>query len=182
MNVRLWISTFQGVSLARKCLPRKLLMVVDLKDPDCGFNHSSAMVGFNYKKIKTLWPRGRSCFLRDSPSSWVMQRGKKPKMELSGNKKLKINAAAPLAGGRRDRSDTWVQHQGARIIWGKQKRRGFERQKRASNKIWTLQISRVFRKTEVSLISLSREQSICNYHHKAMRRVKGEGVLVHLCL
>lgn len=56
---------------------------MDLKVPDCGFNHSPITVGFYLQKDKKpLWAVERMV---------LGQVHRKIKMELSGNGKLKIN-------------------------------------------------------------------------------------------
>lgn len=88
-----------------------------MKDPDCGFNHNSVTVGFIYKKIKTFVSQGKELF-HERCSIFLGNAEQKTKMELSGNKKLKINVTCS-AGRREGRQIGYlVQHQGTRDIWG----------------------------------------------------------------
>lgn len=57
-------------------------VIMDLKVPDCGFNHSHITVDFYLQKDKTFVGWGKDGF---GVSPW------KIKIELSGNGKLKIN-------------------------------------------------------------------------------------------
>lgn len=112
-----------------------------------------------------------SCFTRDIPSSWVMQRKKKKHRNGIIRKQEAKNKCGVLCWQEGGETDPILgSPSGCQKHLGKQKRRDSRRQKRASSKIGRLQISQVFRKTEVSPMSLSREQSICNYHHATPQR------------
>lgn len=66
------------------------LIVVELKNPDCGFNHRRMMVAFYQEKDKDLLSLGKELFYEGYSFIFLSNSEKRTKMELSRNKTLTI--------------------------------------------------------------------------------------------